>query len=113
MRNTQQARKPLSGLESKVMKIVWAQPAITAEQVRESLESEHPLKEATVRTLLRRLEEKGYVTHEVQGRTYFYRGLQKPASVAVHGLRQLLDRFCGGSVEHLLLGMVDEQVISA
>ena len=113
MRNTQQVRKPLSGLESKVMQVVWAHTEITAEQVREALGREHPLKEATVRTLLRRLEEKGYVMHNVQGRTYFYRGLQQPQRVAVHGLRQLLDRFCGGSVEQLLLGMVDEQVISA
>ena len=112
MRNTQQVRKPLSGLESKVMQIVWAHTAVSAEQVREALEPEHPLKDATVRTLLRRLERKGYVMHEVQGRTYLYGGLQKPESVAIHGLRQLLDRFCGGSVEHLLLGMVDEQVIS-
>ena len=113
MRNTQQVRKPLSGLETKVMQVVWAHTAVTAEQVREALEHEHPLKEATIRTLLRRLEEKGYVMHEVQGRTYLYRGLQKPERVAAHGLRQLLDRFCGGSVEQLLLGMVDEEVISA
>ena len=113
MRNTQESRKALSELENKVMQIVWAHAAVTAEQVREALQREHPLKDATVRTLLRRLEEKGYVVHEVQGRTYLYRGLQKQQTVAVHGLRQLLDRFCGGSVEHLLLGMVDEQVISA
>jgi predicted transcriptional regulator len=113
MRNTQQVRKPLSALESKVMQIVWAHTAVSAEQVREGLEREHPLKEATIRTLLRRLEEKGYVMHEVQGRTYIYRGLQKPESVAVHGIRQLLHRFCGGSVEQLLLGMVEEKVISA
>jgi len=112
MRNTK-VRKPLSALESKVMQIVWAQTAVSAEQVREALDREHPLKETTVRTLLRRLEEKGYVEHEVQGRTYIYRGLHKPETVAVHGIRQLLDRFCGGSVEQLLLGMVDEKVISA
>ena len=64
------------------------------------------MKDATVRTILRRLEEKGYVTHRVEGRTYIYRGLERPEKAAVSAIRQLLDRFCGGSVEQLLVGMV-------
>lgn len=95
------------------MQFVWSAGAVSAEQVREGLLSEHPMKEATARTLMRRLEEKGYVTHVVEGRTYIYRGLERPQTVAAHGIRQLLERFCGGSVEQLLLGMVDEKVISA
>ena len=71
------------------------------------------MKDATVRTVLRRLEEKGYLTHRVEGRTYIYRGLERPDKVAVSAIRQLLDRFCGGSVEQLLVGMVDQDVISS
>jgi predicted transcriptional regulator len=41
-----------------------------------------------------------------------YRGLERPENVAINGLRQLLERFCGGSVEQLLVGMVDQEVIS-
>ena len=53
----------------------------------------------------RRFAERCLVTHEVQGPTYSYRSLQKPESVAVHGLRQLLDGFCGGFIEQPLMGM--------
>ena len=95
------------------MQFVWGHGSVSAEQVREALKAEHPMKEATARTLMRRLEDKGYVAHEVKGRTYIYQGLHRPQSVAAHGIRQLLDRFCGGSVEQLLLGMVDEKVVSA
>lgn len=112
MRNTPQATKPLSQLESLVMRLIWSYGEATADTIREALASEHAMKDATVRTVLRRLEEKGYVAHRVEGRTYVYSGLKRPEKVAAGFIRQLLDRFCGGSVEQLLVGMVDQKVIS-
>ena len=70
------------------------------------------MKDATVRTILRRLEQKGYVTHRVDGRTYIYSGAERPQNVAVSAVRQIIDRFCSGSVEQLLVGMVDQEVVS-
>ena len=69
------------------------------------------MKDATVRTILRRLELKGYATHRVDGRTYIYRGSERPRNIAVRAVRQIIDRLCGGSVEELLVGMVDHEVI--
>ena len=60
----------LGDLEREVMQLVWANGPVTAEAVRERLS--RPLKESTVRTVLRRLEDKGYTTHTVDGRTYVY-----------------------------------------
>ena len=57
----------LGDLERDVMQLVWAHAPITAEVVRERLSRR--LKESTVRTVLRRLEDKGYVRHTVDGRT--------------------------------------------
>ncbi len=104
--------KALSELETLVMRFIWSHGRASSERVREGLAAEHPMKDATVRTILRRLEEKGYVAHEVEGRTYIYRGLERPEKIAAGVLRQLLDRFCGGSVERLLVGMVEQKVIS-
>jgi predicted transcriptional regulator len=106
-------RKPLSDLETLVMRFVWSKGPATSEQIREGLARQHPMKDATVRTILRRLEEKQYVGHRVEGRTFVYHGLEQPENVAVHAIRQLVDRFCGGSVEQLLVGMVDQEVISS
>jgi BlaI family transcriptional regulator, penicillinase repressor len=104
--------KALSQLETLVLRFLCTHGPVTSEQVREGLADKHPMKDATVRTILRRLEVKGYATHDVAGRTYIYRGLERPENVGVNAVRQLLDRFWGGSVERLLVGMVDQQVIS-
>lgn len=108
---SKERRKPLSELEHLVMNYLWAHGSSSAEQVREGVAAVHPMKDATVRTILRRLEEKSYATHSVEGRTYIYRGVERPDNVAVRAVRQVIDRFCGGSVEQLLVGMVDHKVI--
>jgi predicted transcriptional regulator len=90
---------------------LWESGATTAEQVRLALDKRHPMKESTARTILRRLEEKGYLAHSVVGRTYHYRPLEAKKSVAAQAVRQIVEHFCGGSVEQLLVGMVDNEVI--
>ena len=82
-----------------------------AEACREGIAKKRALKDSTIRTILRKLEEKGYVTHDVDGRTFLYRAVDSKRSVAVEAARQLIDRFCGGSVEELLVGLVDNQVL--
>ena len=105
------SRKSLSQLEHLVMEIVWDRKSATAEDVRLALAERHPMKESTVRTILKRLEEKGYVDHHVDGRTNVYRGLDAPQNVAAKAVRQIIERFCGGSVEQLLVGMVNNDVV--
>jgi BlaI family transcriptional regulator, penicillinase repressor len=102
----------LSGLEQTLMDYIWSHAGCTAEACREALSANsRALKESTVRTLLHRLELKGYVTHEVEGRTYIYRAWQPRQSFAAQAVKQIVDRFCGGSVEQLLAGMVDNDVV--
>src|SRR5437016_6261199 len=105
------ARKNLSNLEQLVMDVLWERGKATSEQVRQWLASRHFMKESTARTILRRLEEKGYVEHRVEGRTNIYAGREAPEGVAAKAVRQIIDRLCGGSVEQLLVGMIDNEVI--
>jgi len=112
MFNTNRNRqKPLTPLEQFIMDYVWAHPDCTAETCREGVASRRALKDSTIRTILRKLEEKGYVTHEVDGRTFVYRAVNSKRNVAVQTAQQLIDRFCGGSVEELLVGLVDNQLL--
>lgn len=104
-------RKALSELEHLVMDVIWKRSSGTAEDIREALAARHPMKDSTVRTVLKRLEEKGYLAHRVEGRTNVYRGLTAPQNVAVRAVRQIIDRLCGGSIEQLLVGMVDDEVL--
>jgi BlaI family penicillinase repressor len=103
--------KAISDLEQKVMDFIWGHGPCTAEKCREGLADWHPLKDSTVRTLLRRLEAKGYLQHEVDGRTFLYRPIEAPQTIAARAVKQIIDKLCGGSVEALLVGMVDHSVL--
>jgi predicted transcriptional regulator len=104
-------RKAPTALEQFILDYVWAHPHCTAEMCREGLASQRPLKDSTIRTILRNLEQKGYVVHAVDRRTFVYRAVDTKRDVAVKAVHQLIDRFCGGSVEELLVGLVDNQLL--
>src|SRR5215469_7485226 len=106
-------RAALSALEHELMQILWKRGPGTAEQIREALAARHDLKDSTIRTILRRLQQKGYVRHRVEGKAFVYTHVDKPQHVAARAVRQILDRFCGGSLEQLLVGMVENEVVDA
>ena len=108
----EQERPRLSELEHAVMQVVWSGSPIAADEVRRRLGPGHELKESTVRTLLCRLEAKGYVSHAVQGRTYLYSPRVQPQSLAAQLVRGIVERLCQGSVERLLVGLVDDRQTS-
>src|ERR1700678_2991362 len=104
-------RKSLSDLEHQLMEILWKSGPATADQIREALAPRHALKDSTIRTVLRRLQEKGYVKHKIEGKAFVYSGVEKPRNVAVRAVRQILDKFCDGSLEQLLVGLVENEVV--
>ena len=93
------------------MDYLWSHGPSTAESCREGLASSRPMKDSTIRTVLRRLEEKGYLKHETEGRTFIYSASDARENVAVRAVKGIIDRFCGGSAEQLVLGMVDNAVL--
>jgi len=105
-------RIPLTDLENAVMRVVWDSEPCSVEAVFEVVSRDRDLKETTIRTLLRRLEQKGYLQHETEGRAYVYRATERPRSLAARAVRQIIDRFCQGSVEELVSGMVDAKMLS-
>jgi BlaI family transcriptional regulator, penicillinase repressor len=109
--NTPPAHDPaeLGELESSILSIVWREGTATAEQVREKLE--RPLTDSTVRTMLRRLEEKGYLTHSLEDRAFVYRPAESRQRVAGRAAKRIVDWLCEGSVETLLVGMVDSKIV--
>ena len=105
-------RAPLTELENEVMQAVWDGGTCTVEAVHRIVSSKRDLKETTTRTLLRRLEQKGYLKHESDGRAYIYRAVEPARSLAARAVRQIIDRFCRGSVEELVSGMVEAKVLN-
>ncbi len=99
----------LGDLEREVLHILWKSAPATAETVRAKLN--RGLKESTVRTVLHRLEEKGYLKHSVNDRTYVYQAVKAPRHVAAMAVKRIADWLCDGSIEELLVGMVDTEVV--
>jgi predicted transcriptional regulator len=97
----------LGGLEREVMQVVWRCGSVTAELVHKSLSRR--LKESTVRTVLRRLEEKGYVRHAVDGRTYVYHAAESRSQVVAKAVQRIADSFYGGALEEVLVAVVNEE----
>ena len=79
-----QSSPTVGPLENAVMHVLWEQGTATAEDVRQELEKTRALKESTVRTLLKRLEDKGLITHDVDGRTFVYRPKVAPQNMATN-----------------------------
>jgi BlaI family penicillinase repressor len=101
----------LGELEREVMQLVWDGGEVTAETIREKLDRKP--KESTVRTVLRRLGDKGYVTHTVSGRTFVFRAAASRQDVAARAVKHIVDWFCNGSLEDVLVGMADAEMLDA
>lgn len=103
------ALPPLGDLEHEILAILWAGGEMTAVGVRRKVARK--LKDATIRTVLRRLEDKGYVTHSVMAGTFIYRPKESADSAAADAVKGILDRFCGGSIERALQALVDAALV--
>src|SRR5690349_23326532 len=108
-RNT--SPRPLTELHQAILDRLSSSGPATAEQIREALRPSFPLKDSSVRTLLRRLEARGYVSHRLDGKTFVYQATMATDRVAAHSVRDMIERFWSGSVEQFLTGMVDEKIL--
>jgi len=103
----------LTALQQAILDTLWKSGPAAADAIRAALNSRHPLKDSSIRTLLRRLEARGLVTHTVDGKMFLYEATAPAKSVAAGAVRSLIDRFWAGSVEQFITGMVDEKVLSS
>jgi predicted transcriptional regulator len=101
----------LGELEREVMQLVWDGGQVTADAIRTRLDRKP--KESTVRTVLRRLEDKGYVAHTVSGRTFVFRAAVSRGDVAARAVKHIVDWFCNGSLDEVLVGMADARMLDS
>lgn len=76
----------------------------TARQVQEALTDE--LANATIRTMLRILETKGYLIHREEGRAFIYSPLESREKMAESAMKRLLGVFYNGSVTEAVSGLL-------
>ena len=96
--------------ELDVMSVLWDAESATVAQVRERLADD--LAYTTVLTVLRTLEQKGYVGHTGEGRAHRYHPLVKRAAAGRSALSRLVDKVFDGSPELLLTQLVSDKHLS-
>jgi predicted transcriptional regulator len=89
------------------MSLLWERGSGTVAEVRVALHDD--LAYTTVLTVLRILEAKGRVRHEADGRAHRYYALLPQHSARHDAVRQLIDRYFGGSPELLLTELVSDR----
>jgi predicted transcriptional regulator len=106
-------RTGLGDLEQQVMEFLWRNGPSTGEVIRAAVSKDRSLTDSTIRTVLRRLEAKQFVKHDMDGRQFVYSSSREPRKVAAEAVRSALSSFCRGSLEELLTGMVDHRVVDS
>jgi|HubBroStandDraft_6_1064221.scaffolds.fasta_scaffold539683_2 BlaI family penicillinase repressor len=100
---------PLSPAQQELMEIVWTQGELSASEVGKILSPKKRLARNTVRTLLLRMEEKGWLTHREEGRTHRYRAAVPREMSIGKKVVELVDTLCGGSPEALMTALLDHR----
>ena len=97
--------------ELDVMTVLWRLGSATVAQVRAELRENFAY--TTVLTVLRTLEEKGYVLHTVDGRAHRYTPKVAQEAAGTTALKRMLSTVFGGSPELLLTNLVNDQNLTA
>ena len=94
------------------MEIIWDKGEVSASEVRRVLSRTRPVARNTVRTLLERMEEKGWINHREDGRTFLYSAAQPRQATIGQKVQQVIDTVCGGSPEALVTALLDYRGLS-
>ncbi len=95
--------------ELDVMAILWQRGSGTVAEVRDALSDDFA--RTTVLTVLRTLEEKGYVTHKPEGKAHRYRPTVKPDVAGRSAIKRIVETMFGGSPERLIAQLVSDRSV--
>ena len=102
----------LGRLELEIMKAVWDSGTATVHDVQQALAPRCKRAYSTILTMMRKLEAKGYLRHELDDRTFIYRATVSSAQVRKGLLADLVDRVFDGSAQLVVSGLLDRKKLS-
>jgi BlaI family transcriptional regulator, penicillinase repressor len=97
----------LSPAQREIMEIVWQRGEVTTNEVLRALSPGRKVSRNTIRTLLERMEEKGWLTHHAEGRTFVYAATRPRRETIRQKVREMIETICGGSPETLVTALLD------
>jgi BlaI family transcriptional regulator, penicillinase repressor len=101
--------RPLSPAQREIMEILWDRGELTAAMVRQVLSEDRQLARNTVRTMLQRMEEKGWLKHRSEGRTFLFSPAVPRAVTIGQRVLELVESLCGGSPEALMTALLEHR----
>jgi predicted transcriptional regulator len=104
--------KTLTGQELEIMKIVWERERATVRDVYEALLERRKVAYTTVMTMMKILEQKGFLKKSQEERAYVYRPAQPQRQVIGAMVKDFINRVFNGSAEPLLVHLVEEHHLS-
>ena len=99
-------------VQYQIMQALWRHGRATARQITDELAQHQPIAHSTVQTLLRQLEAKGVVGHEIEERTFVYSPLYQQAQVTETPLHDIFTRVYQGSIVNLMSHLLKHENIS-
>ncbi|MHC4406910.1 MAG: BlaI/MecI/CopY family transcriptional regulator, partial [Planctomycetota bacterium] len=99
----------LGRVQLRIVQVLWDLGRANARQITDALNRVEPIAHSTVQTLLRKLEAKGAVGHDVEDRTFVFFPLVREDHVKRGATRQLVDRVFGGSAAGLVAYLLENE----
>jgi predicted transcriptional regulator len=103
----------LTDAEHRIMHVLWEHPGATVTDVVQKMAGPARPAYNSVLTILRILEQKGYVSHEKTGRAFAYSALVDRRQARRGALSLLLARFFNGSREALVMDLFGHEDVDA
>ncbi len=97
----------LSPAQQEIIEIIWTQGELSVGQTRAILSEKRDVARNTVRTLLERMAEKGWLKFRRDGRTYFYSAARPRQTSIGERVVDVVDHVCGGSPEAVVTALLD------
>jgi BlaI family penicillinase repressor len=102
----------LTPQELAIMKVVWRTDKSTVRDVYEALRETRQIAYTTVMTMMRILEEKGYLKKSAADRAHVYRPAKPRQQVVGAMVREFLDRVFDGASDSLLLHLAKDNKLT-
>ncbi|MCP4261052.1 MAG: BlaI/MecI/CopY family transcriptional regulator [Planctomycetes bacterium] len=102
----------LGRVELQIMNVVWEKGKATVHNVKDVLGRGRKPAYSTILTMMRKLEAKGYLEHDVDDRTYVYRPTISQQAVRHGVLGDIVERLFEGSPSLLLNSLVEQNRMS-
>jgi predicted transcriptional regulator len=109
---TRKTLPAVSPAETEILRLVWRLGSATVQDVCDALPKTRTVAYATVQTLLRRLEKKGYVRHEVKGKAHLFCPTAKREEVIKRTVSDFVDRLFGGDPVPLMIHLADHSKLN-